>query len=363
MTTPPRPASNAPPDETPWRDLADAMPHIVWTHDEEGTVTYLNRSWTMYTGLDLGATLSVGAVSVVHADDRAEVLRLFSESRERGVPLSTEYRLLRASDRSFRWHQARVVPLRTEAGRVVLWAGTAIDVHEERRAAEEQAFLVEAGRVLGASLDVETTLGDVARLVVPRLADWCTIDLATDDGGIARAAVAHVDPTKVELGWELWRRSPPSPEDAVGAYAVLRTGGSQLLADIDDELLDRVVPDAEIRRIIGGLGLRSSMTVPLTAKGAPLGVLTLVSAESRERFDDRRLAFAEALAQRIAVAIDNARLYGATKDARAAAEEMASAYAEQARQVEAALVAMRSERDEAVERLRAVEAAGARSGG
>ncbi len=84
--------------ETQQRDLADAMPHIVWTHGPDGDATYFNRKWTEYTGLDLKQTLQVGAHTLIHPDDLAEVHRVFGEARERGAAFSATYRLRRARD-------------------------------------------------------------------------------------------------------------------------------------------------------------------------------------------------------------------------------------------------------------------------
>jgi PAS domain S-box-containing protein len=337
--------------------LADAMPHIVWTHDVGGTPTYFNRKWTDYTGCDLAEALRIGSSTFVHPADLPEVQRVAHEAMARVAPYEVGYRL-RARDGAYRWHVARVAPVRGDGA--LWWVGTAIDADEQRRVHDEQKFLVEASAVLGTSLDLGTTLGDVARLVVPHLADWCSIDLLTDGGVLERRAVAHVDPSKVALAWELWERYPPQPGAERGAYAVVRTGRSEVFGDIPDELLVAAIADPELLAIMRSLGLRSSMSVPLIVRGRALGVLALVSAELGRHYEARDLAFAEDLGRRIAVAVDNAQLYGAMKEARAAAESMAAEIVEQTREVEAALLAMREERDTATRRIEALE--GARGG-
>lgn len=336
--------------DSPRRYLADAMPLIVWTHDAAGVPTYFNRKWTEYTGLDLAATLQVGADSVVHPDDLPELFRLFGESRKNGSALEATYRLRRATDGVYRWHQARVVPSSNPDGSMS-WVGTAMDVDDQRRANQEQAFLVEASKVLGTTLDVSRTLSDVARLMVPHLADWCAIDLLADDGKLERPAVAHVDPGKVETAWRLWRQMPPRPEDPNGVYNVIRTGQPELYEDIPDALLAQSIPDPDVLAGYRSLGLRSSMCVPLVARERTLGALTLVSSESNRHYGQRDLTFAHEFARRIAFAVDNARLYAAATQARAAAEALAADIAEQSRKVEEAFTAMRAERDEALARV------------
>jgi GAF domain-containing protein len=237
----------------------------------------------------------------------------------------------------------------------VSFVGTAVDVDDQRRANSQQRFLAEAGKVLGTSLEPAKTLSDVARLVVPQLADWCAIDLVTEEGGFERLAVAHVDPTKVALAQQLWQRLPPRPEAPHGLYAVVRTRRAELFEDIPDEMLVASIPDPEILAIYRSLGLRSSMCVPLIARDHVLGALSLVSAESGRHYGKEDLAFAEDFASRIAVAIANARLYTETQQARAAAEALAADVVDQSKSVEAALLAMRAERDAALAKLAQLE--------
>lgn len=328
--------------------LADAIPHIVWTMTAEGVPTYLNAQWTELTGLDLEATLRVQARSFVHPDD----LPAFEAERKKasvtGAPFEVGYRLRRAADGVYVWHVARVVPLRDDQGNVAAWIATATNVDEQRTRENEQHYLVEASRVLGTSLDLRQTLSDVAKLLVPQMADWCAIDLVGESGGLDRHAVAHVDPSKVALAWDLWKRVPPKPDDPHGVYAVLRSGQAEVLGEVTDELLVASIPDPEILELARSLGLRSSMCVPLLVRGRTIGALTLVTSESKKLYSARDLAFATELARRVGVAVDNARLYGVAEAARTAAEAMAADVVEQSRSVEQALIAMRTERDAAL---------------
>ncbi|MEO7329871.1 MAG: GAF domain-containing protein, partial [Minicystis sp.] len=233
----------------------------------------------------------------------------------------------------------------------------------ERRVHDEQRFLIKASEELGTSLDLGLTLGDIARLVVPHLADWCTIDLLMDTGLLERQTVAHVDPAKVALAWELWQRVPPKPEDPHGVYNVVRTRRAEMFEDIPDALLVATIPDPEILAICRSLGLRSSMSVPLIVRDRVLGALSLVSTGDGRRYGARDLTFAEEFARRIAIAVDNAQLFGAMKAARTAAEVIAADVIEQSRDVQAALLAMRAERDAAMTRLEASERAREALGG
>jgi serine phosphatase RsbU (regulator of sigma subunit) len=190
------------------------------------------------------------------------------------------------------------------------------------RDAEEQAarirFLADATTELSASLDYQLTLANVARLAVPRFADWCAIDVVADDR-LHRLAVEHVDPAKVELAAELERRYPADPASPAGSWAVLRSRTSLIVPEITDRMLVASAVDEEQLRLTRALGLSSALLVPLVARGKAFGVMTWVSAESDHRYSDTDARFAEDLAARAAIAIDNAQLHSQTRQA---AEEL-----------------------------------------
>jgi PAS domain S-box-containing protein len=190
-------------------------------------------------------------------------------------------------------------------------------------AQERTAFLYEASTLFASSLDHAETLASAARLAVPRVADWCAIDLAEDLArGLPPAIVAHKDPAKVELARELGRRYPPDPGAATGAPAVVRSGRAELYPEIPDELLVRGTRDAEHLRLARALGLTSAMVAPMIARGRTLGAVSFFSAESGRRYGPADLEMAEQLARRAALAIDNARLFTAAQQAARAREEV-----------------------------------------
>jgi PAS domain S-box-containing protein len=190
-----------------------------------------------------------------------------------------------------------------------------------RMRADEQAarqaarlrFLAEAATELSLSLDYERTLTRVARLAVPDFADWCVIDLVEDDR-LHRLAVAHADPAKVQLVVDLEARYP---SDRKGTWEVVRTARSRVVPEVTDEMLVQVAQNDEHLRLARELGLRSAVTVPLTARGRVLGVLSWAASRPGLRYDDDDVAFAEDFGRRCAIAIDNAQLYSQTLEAAA----------------------------------------------
>jgi GAF domain-containing protein len=180
---------------------------------------------------------------------------------------------------------------------------------QAERGRERLDFLARASDLLNRSLDLDETLERLAFLVVPRMADWCTIDLAESDGSIRNLAVAHADPLKIELARNLQEHYPVDPTAATGVPNVLRTGRAELYTEIPDELLVEGAQNAEHLELIRQLGLVSVMTVPLNAQGRVFGAITLCAAESGRRYGARDLTFAEDLGRRAATAIENARLF------------------------------------------------------
>jgi PAS domain S-box-containing protein len=190
-------------------------------------------------------------------------------------------------------------------------------VRQEREKAEEalnlsrevQRLLAEAGAVLSSSLDYQATLESLARLVVPRLADWCAVDVVAEDGGTHRLVVEHENPGKVRWAHELQRRYPPDPDAPQGTPQVLRSGRSEFYPEITQEIIEAAARDEEHLRLLREMAFTSVIIVPLVARGKTLGAITLVSAESGRRFGEADLRVAEELARRAALAMDNAKLY------------------------------------------------------
>lgn len=186
------------------------------------------------------------------------------------------------------------------------------------------ALLAEASSALVSSLDYEATLQSLARLVVPHLADMCVVDLRRDDGTTERVAIAHMELAREELVMDLNRRHPPEPGGPHPVAKVLRSGRSEVLAEVPDRLLRDVARDAEHYAILQRLGYSSLMVVPLVSRGRTLGAISFAAMESGHHFDKDDLALAEELARRAAVAIENARLYRQSQEAVRAREELLS---------------------------------------
>jgi PAS domain S-box-containing protein len=208
------------------------------------------------------------------------------------------------------------------------------DLSGRRRLEGAQQLLLRASNVLLSYLDSERMLCNLSKVVVPAFADWYAVDVVESDRSIRRLETMHRDPGKLDIAHALGDRYADRPESRYGARAVIRTGRSQLLSDVSDEVITGIAQDDEHLRLIRALGLRSFLIVPLRGRDAILGALTFVSAESGRRFDSHDLEVAEELGTRAAQAIDNARLFTDVEESRRLLEEQATELEAQAAELE-----------------------------
>jgi PAS domain S-box-containing protein len=231
---------------------------------------------------------------------------------------------------------ARIVGLRRDGGEFVAEASvsqlaiggtrllTAVvrDITERERRQERERLLAEAGRVLAASLEYEESLRSVVEVAVPDLADWCVLDLLDGGAGPRAAETAAADPERRDTLRELLAHYPEAVAPGPRVDVVDR-GRPLLFAEVPEERFLAGARDERHRALLRRLEPRSAMVVPLVARGRVFGSLTLAASESGRRYGVADLALAEELGRRAALAIDNARLYRAAREARAAAERAA----------------------------------------
>lgn len=212
------------------------------------------------------------------------------------------------------WRLARIRPYRTSDGNIdgAIIALVDIDtlkrsVLTAERATRNAEMLAEASVLLASTLDYETTLESLTQLSTAEFADWCAVDLVNDDGTIRHLTVTHTNPVMRDLALQFQEVAFSEPDIAPGAPEALRRRSSVLLSDIVESKLSELRPDARITQLIGALGVKSLISVPLIVRGNILGTTTFSS--SRRRYEPLDLQLAEELARRAATAIDTALLF------------------------------------------------------
>ncbi|WP_343213391.1 ATP-binding protein [Archangium violaceum] len=186
---------------------------------------------------------------------------------------------------------------------------TVLDTTEEKRVEGGLRFLAEATTRLSSSLDLRATLESTARVVAEQLADYCLVDVRSEDGQrLERMAVAARQPGTSPHLEEAMRMAPP-PRPGSPLWEVLKSGRPWLLSEVTEAMLDTAASQDEHLRVLRELRPRSVMMVPLIARERTLGVLTVLSLETARRYTERDLGFLEDLAWRAALAVDNATLF------------------------------------------------------
>jgi PAS domain S-box-containing protein len=297
--------------EARYRALVEASTVMVWNSDSSGAVNEM-PVWHELTGQTTEELRGSGWVDAIHPEDRSRVVALWREAVANEQPYLAEYRI-RHRDGHFHWYRARAVPIR-EDDRVNEWVGVFDEIDEEHLRRARHEALDNALGVLGVSLDYEWNLAAVTRLLVPTLADYCSVDLVDASGDVRRVSTTHVDPAKELILRELWSKYPYRHGDP-GAGNVVRTGVAQLTPHIDRDEIVEFARSEEQRQMMLALGPRSFLCVPMSSRGEVFGALSLVYSDSERVYGDAELAAVEQIATRAGTAIENARLYAAAQAA------------------------------------------------
>ncbi|WP_223640723.1 ATP-binding protein [Corallococcus sp. EGB] len=213
------------------------------------------------------------------------------------------------------WAEVSITALRDEDGQPQGFSVVTRDITEQRRQERVQELLAEAGRVFHQSLDPDLTAAEVARLLVPEVADGCILYLLTPAGELRPRAVTHIQPEREASLWEALRRFPPRPGMPPAVWEVMRTGHSRLDVEVKVDDLAASAETDEHRVLIERIGIGSSMVVPLLAGSETLGAFVLMTARGHRRFVPADQVLVEELAGRAALALENTRLLREAREA------------------------------------------------
>jgi len=298
----------------------------------DGLFKQVNPSWREILGYSDQELMARPVLEIVQPEDR-EAMAAHLDRLKKGAPVVNFDNRCACRDGAYRWLGWTASAFQAEALVYVFVR----DITSQKRAEEERvqlvreqlartsaesserraAFLAEVSAALAASLEYRGTLARVARMAVPFLADACMVDIAEEDGGLTRLEVALADPAKHGVAARL-KAAPPragSPE-----ARVLRSGEPLIVPEVKLAELGDLAKDDDYRHAMEALAPRSLMAVPIVARGRTLGALTFIAAESERRFGRTDLGLAEDVARRAGLAVENARLYKASQEARQAAE-------------------------------------------
>ena len=236
------------------------------------------------------------------------------ETAKRGKVVEIDEEPIQTRHQGVRILRTKKVPILDSFGNPLYLLGISEDITERRRIEKERRLLAEVNVALAASLDYEQTLATVTELAVHSVADWCAVDVREEQGHIRRLKVASADPGNAALCATL-ERMPPYRELPHFARSVLESGRPIVIERVTPQHLEAFAQGPEHLQSIRATGIISLIGAPLLMRGGSLGVLLFGSSNPDRVYGQDDLSWAEALADRCAVAIENARLYRASVEA------------------------------------------------
>jgi PAS domain S-box-containing protein len=279
--------------------------YAIFLLDPEGNVVTWNVGAERLNGYSASEIIGKHFSRFFSSEDRAagKPERELEVARTAGRVEDEGWRIRKDGSRF--WANVAITAVHDRSGELRGFAKVIRDVTERRRL----TFLGDASAILASSLDYPSTLEKVARLCVPFLADWSSVQLL-DGPQLRTVAIAHSHVENIPSAQDTDHRFPPDPESSA-TYRVVRTGVSELYPEVTPEMIAQAVRDPERRRMLLSLGLRSLMIVPLLAEGRPVGTMSLLASESERRYGPKDLELAEELGRRCGQAIASARAHGA----------------------------------------------------
>jgi PAS domain S-box-containing protein len=330
------------------RQLADSMPQIVWSSNPRGVPYYMNRRWFDYSGQSPEFDGRDRWEEFYHPDDIGTARQLWEKSTATGETFRLEARL-RDRNGHYRWFLCRAVAVRdSQSSEITRWIGTATDIDDQKRAADAQKFLSDAGAILSSSLNYETTLERVARLSVPVLGDWCFVVLKARAAPPKSSRRRTSRANKCRLSGKDTANTALNPQATRGFAQVMRTGQPELAAQLKEEVWGDVVSPqyaAEAAKV----GHHSTLIVPLQVGTRILGSIGFSYAQTDRKFSEKDIPLAQELARRAAIAIENASLYRELQQADKRKDEFLAMLAHELRNPLAAISAARALLDDLLE--------------
>lgn len=206
------------------------------------------------------------------------------------------------------WSMVKAKPVYDSENNAYLAVSIFKDFTERKRIEDSFKYLDEVNRVLSSSFNYENNLAELSKLMVPRMADWCSVQVfGRGEKHPHSIAIHHVDPDKVKFAQSLAEKYPQDWNAQTGPPNVIRTGEAEFYPVVTDEMLRSSAQSEEHAEALVSLGVRSVMIVPLSSRGTTFGAITMMA--SKHYYTQNDFLFAKEMARRAGVAIDNARLY------------------------------------------------------
>ena len=295
------------------RAIVESIQEGVAIYSADRKLLYINDAMKAVTG----GTQVIGS----EMRDIASRHRIFTEDgrelAESDFPIERAFRGEETHDTLFeyvgpngghRWLTVSCHCIKHE-GALAYVVTTIIDRTRRKNRDDKLRFMIESAKILSLTADFRQRLIEKAKLTVPSLADWCAIDILTDDDEVERIAVIHQDPKRIEFIHELERKYPPDKHAPDSIYNVIKHQRPQHIPKIAEEMIAAAPISEEQRDAIRKLNLSSIIVIPISARGRGLGAMTLAYAESGRTYSEEDYHFFQEFAYHVGVVLDSARLF------------------------------------------------------
>jgi PAS domain S-box-containing protein len=307
--------------EKSFRIAIDTIPGLAWFGSADGPVEFLNKQWCDYTGVSMDAALGWGWTATIHPDDMSGLAAQWQSALERGTPGELEARI-RRSDGEYRWFLFRYAPLMDDAGQVVKWYGSNIDIEGRKRA--EKALLASEQLIRGQVNALKSSLDALAKEAEPNQLVSHILSTLTTQFGAHSASVWRREPADDRIGidfvFEDGRIVPKADPRFAGLDLTLpmkdlwpwpevfRSGKPSVIEDI------RTVPSFGLRDRLLPLGIITVLLLPLFVAGQLEGAIGL-RFQRKRIFQTEQIELAQALANQAMLMIRLAELSTQAREA------------------------------------------------
>lgn len=206
------------------------------------------------------------------------------------------------------WFSVQAVPFFNADGSFKGVVNTFYDITDIKKSELILNILNQVSSKLLATRSYEEGLRKYTSLVVPVVADWCAIDILSDDGDLIQFAISHVDSSKIALANKVRAQFPPQKNQG-GLWHVLKTGQTEIYPEITPEQLASSAVNKRHRAMLLELNIRSVIIAPLTVRNKVLGLITYAYSDSSRNFTPRDIPQMNAITNRAALLLDNSRLF------------------------------------------------------
>jgi len=299
-----------------FRQLIDNLPLLAWHARPDGHIEFFNASFYAYTGTSLTEMEGWGWASVLRSDTRAAVVERWRQCTETGEPFELEFPI-RGADGVYRWFLTRAQGLRDENHRIVRWFGTNTNIDEQKREATARELLAKMNAALSASLTMDEIVPRVTDVLVPEIADICTLYLRTSSGAVALSAMKAKEGLHESVLRVVEASEAHEPDASIGYARVLRSGKIELTERVTDAEVDGVSRSPSQQGLLRGLGIVSWAGIPLERHGQTIGALCIASTTEERRYTADDLPLFAEIGEHASIALENVRLY---QEAQAVAE-------------------------------------------